>query len=265
MGRSAESRSVAPCICPDRPIPASAAKGRRLRLRICWTASSVAFHQSRGFCSDQPLRGRDTLNAEDALSTSFCPSSIRTALTDDVPTSMPRKVLMRWARRRLGRPFPYGSCSLGLSGLTEQQSSRAQLPEIRCSHGEPRPCNQPSARRRPCSKMPEKCGPFGLSGRPAAAPFASSLSCHIRSAITHRNHPRDHALWKPATARADPTIAEVSWCWQDCSNGWRNGVRLSCARNRPSPPPRSWGSSSTTRSLSGRFCSPARCLPLRRR
>ena len=88
-GLSAASSSVAPCIWPDRPTAFTA-------LRSCagsaLTAALVALHQSAGFCSDQPACGRETLSGADACSTTVSLSSTRTALTLDVPISMPRYI-----------------------------------------------------------------------------------------------------------------------------------------------------------------------------
>ena len=56
------------------------------------TAALVALHQSAGFCSDHPACGRETLSGADACSTTVSLSSTRTALTLDVPISMPRYI-----------------------------------------------------------------------------------------------------------------------------------------------------------------------------
>ena len=69
---------------PSRPCAAFA--GSAL------TAALVALHQSAGFCSDHPACGRETLSGADACSTTVSLSSTRTALTLDVPISMPRYI-----------------------------------------------------------------------------------------------------------------------------------------------------------------------------
>ncbi len=62
-----------------------------LALASVSTASSVAFHQSAGSCSDQPGCGRTGSTALALASPSGLPApSIRNAFTPEVPISMPR-------------------------------------------------------------------------------------------------------------------------------------------------------------------------------
>src|SRR5258706_16122870 len=76
-----------PCICPEKPIAWIGTSPARLS--ACPTALIVACHQSSGFCSAHPGCG--------TLMGYSCPplprirvcSSITTALTLDVPRSMP--------------------------------------------------------------------------------------------------------------------------------------------------------------------------------
>ncbi len=70
-------------------MPVTAAISLAFRAAIAFTAWSLACHQSCGRCSDQPGLGRDTSRCTLSLSTTLWASSINTALTDDVPTSMP--------------------------------------------------------------------------------------------------------------------------------------------------------------------------------
>lgn len=56
------------------------------------TARLVAVHQSAGFCSDQPECGRETVSGAVAWPATVPLSSTRTALTLEVPMSMPRNI-----------------------------------------------------------------------------------------------------------------------------------------------------------------------------
>jgi hypothetical protein len=88
-GWSVASSNVAPCIWPDRPTAFTAA---RAFAGSALTAALVALHQSAGFCSDHPGCGRETFSAAEACSTTVSSSSTMTALTLEVPISMPRYI-----------------------------------------------------------------------------------------------------------------------------------------------------------------------------
>ncbi len=89
--RPAPSSSVAPCICPDSPIPASAFQSASLAAaRAAAIAASVPCHQSSGSCSDHSGCGRDTSSGALPTAITRCAPSISSALTEDVPTSSPR-------------------------------------------------------------------------------------------------------------------------------------------------------------------------------
>ena len=98
-GSSRSSSSVAPCICPERPMPRTAASACACLACNASTARSAAASQSRGFCSDQPGCGRDSSSGAELDPTTACASSISVALTADVPRSSPRYIGARLARR----------------------------------------------------------------------------------------------------------------------------------------------------------------------
>ena len=95
-GLSDASSRVAPCICPLSPTDFTA---RRALAGNAFTAACVAVHQSAGSCSDQPGCGRDTVSAAEACSTTASSSSTRTALTLEVPISMPRYIRASYGNR----------------------------------------------------------------------------------------------------------------------------------------------------------------------
>ena len=74
---------------PKGPRPCTAL---RVAAGSAFTAALVALHQSAGFCSDHPAWGRDTFSGAEACSTTVSLSSTMTALTLDVPISMPRYI-----------------------------------------------------------------------------------------------------------------------------------------------------------------------------
>src|SRR6185437_5637762 len=90
-----ESSSVAPCICPLSPI-ASIAAGAISSCTSCsnsWSiALSVACHHCSGSCSDQRGCGCDTLNGASTLARNAPSRSSSTALTAEVPRSMPTNI-----------------------------------------------------------------------------------------------------------------------------------------------------------------------------
>ncbi len=88
-GLSAASSSVAPCIWPERPTARTAL---RVAAGSALTAALVAVHQSAGFCSDHPACGRETFSGAEACSTTVSLSSTMTALTLEVPISMPKYI-----------------------------------------------------------------------------------------------------------------------------------------------------------------------------
>src|SRR3954462_6676796 len=92
-GLSLASSNVAPCIWPERPTALTAL---RVAAGSAFTAALVALHQSAGFCSDHPACGRDTFSGAEACSTTVSLSSTITALTLDVPISMPRYIHPLW-------------------------------------------------------------------------------------------------------------------------------------------------------------------------
>ena len=92
--RSFASSSVAPCICPERPIPRTAANAAGASSRTRARASEVALHQLAGDCSDQSGCGRSTVSGALASPTMRCSPSTSRAFTLDVPTSMPRYMLL---------------------------------------------------------------------------------------------------------------------------------------------------------------------------
>ena len=55
--RPASSRKTDPCICPERPIPATSAGLNLPAASTAWRVLTVASHQSPGSCSDQPGLG----------------------------------------------------------------------------------------------------------------------------------------------------------------------------------------------------------------
>src|SRR6185437_14723929 len=78
---------VAPCICPERPTARTAARAGPERP---FTAHTVACHQASGSCSENPGAGRLTSRGAEA-DPEMAPCSVRsTALTLEVPMSMPR-------------------------------------------------------------------------------------------------------------------------------------------------------------------------------
>ena len=84
------SSSVAPCIWPDSAMPRKPENATGWALRMAAITSSVACHQSSGFCSDQPGCGLDTRRVTPLLARMVCASSARMALTSEVPISIPR-------------------------------------------------------------------------------------------------------------------------------------------------------------------------------
>src|SRR5690242_1358143 len=104
-GLSLASSKVAPCIWPESPTALTAL---RVAAGSAFTAALVALHQSAGFCSDQPGWGRETFSGAEACSTTVSLSSTMTALTLDVPISMPRYIhphsFMVWGGRVATKP-----------------------------------------------------------------------------------------------------------------------------------------------------------------
>src|SRR6185312_2100092 len=93
--RPCASSTVAPCICPLSPID-SIADGARpccTATSINWSiACSVACHQCSGSCSDQRGCGREIASGALALARSAPSRSSSTALTAEVPRSMPTNI-----------------------------------------------------------------------------------------------------------------------------------------------------------------------------
>ncbi len=81
--------SVAPCICPASPMPCTRARRSSGSARM---AASVACHQSWGSCSDHKGKGRDTFNGAFPVASTLPSCATITALTPDVPISMPRNI-----------------------------------------------------------------------------------------------------------------------------------------------------------------------------
>ena len=88
-GRTASS-SVAPCICPDRPIASTSASAAAWPACSSSIAAQVARHQSSGSCSLKPGRGWLTDSGWLAVASTRSSSSSSAAFTPEVPRSMPR-------------------------------------------------------------------------------------------------------------------------------------------------------------------------------
>ncbi len=84
---SEASSTVAPCICPERPMARTPDRSvAAFSAVITWPAASV---QSCGACSDQPLCGRETVSGAVASPSRRCASSSTTPFSPDVPRSSP--------------------------------------------------------------------------------------------------------------------------------------------------------------------------------
>ncbi len=88
-GRSAASSSRAPCICPDRPMPATRAKRSGEAAASRSRPATTAVHQASASSSDQEGRGWRGWSGSSVPARIACPSA-STTLTDEVPASMPR-------------------------------------------------------------------------------------------------------------------------------------------------------------------------------
>src|SRR5580693_6551775 len=86
----ARSRRTAPCIWPEKPIALKSPTALPAASLISVIAPAIAASQSSGFCSDQPARGRLGEYDRAALATGWPLSSIRSALSPEVPQSSPR-------------------------------------------------------------------------------------------------------------------------------------------------------------------------------
>ncbi|PAV70012.1 hypothetical protein WR25_06553 [Diploscapter pachys] len=88
-GRSSAPSRVAPCIWPARPMPRT---DRRTAGSMARTAAQVACHQATGSCCDHRGCGRWMVSGAVPCATSVPDASTTTALTPDVPISMPRNM-----------------------------------------------------------------------------------------------------------------------------------------------------------------------------
>ena len=84
---SFSSRATRPCICPPQPMPRIWDLSRcSVSCRMpCWTA----FHQSAGFCSDQPGWGKERGYSLVTLPQMAPFSSTSSSFTAEVPRSIP--------------------------------------------------------------------------------------------------------------------------------------------------------------------------------
>src|ERR671914_2063589 len=87
--RSFSPRNTAPCICPENPTPAIVTAVPD-HPTACCTAMQVASHHASGSCSAQPGCGRRTGYSALPVPRTVPSGSTTSALTEDVPRSMPR-------------------------------------------------------------------------------------------------------------------------------------------------------------------------------
>src|SRR6266545_556948 len=92
MGVSAASSKVTPSICPERPMPRTAAMAAGAWLARASRLSTTACHQSCGACSDHSGAGWERASGALAVAADRSSPSMMTALTLDVPMSMPRYI-----------------------------------------------------------------------------------------------------------------------------------------------------------------------------
>ena len=196
-GRSCASSSVAPCIWPERPTARTLARAAPERPL---TARTVACHQPSGSCSENPGAGRLTSSGA-AAEAATVPCSVRsTALTLEVPMSMPR----------YRRGAPVGECPGAMVAVSDRgcqlgppawPRSCESRPVIRfrgAEHGPmrralPHPPDGPlsSPRRRwdcPC-RRPQRPSPSSLRPRTAGATLLRWLYDEIRLAIVEGRLP----------------------------------------------------------------------------
>src|SRR5215207_10202731 len=87
--RSFSPRNTAPCICPEKPTPPIESPVPD-HPTACCTAVRVASHHASGSCSAQPGCGRRTGYSALPVPRTVPSRSTTSALTEDVPRSMPR-------------------------------------------------------------------------------------------------------------------------------------------------------------------------------
>src|SRR5215217_1710907 len=87
--RSFSPRNTAPCIWPENPTPAIETSVPD-HPTACCTAVRVASHHASGSCSAQPGCGRRIGYSALPVPRTVPSRSTRSALTDEVPRSMPR-------------------------------------------------------------------------------------------------------------------------------------------------------------------------------